>query len=129
MPSSQRWLEVFLVSDAAAPVWVDVKGASMEPSLVDGDRVLVEPLGAGVEPYRGEVVLARLASSLVIHRVVTVSDGVAVTKGDARVDVDPPVRLDGVLGRVVQVRPSWRGRTRRHLRRARSFAKALGGTR
>ena len=74
----RRWLDV-----------VEVRGASMAPSLLPGDRLLVEShTYEGRHPRPGEVVLAadpRERERELIKRVATVDDeaGSAELRGDA----------------------------------------------
>lgn len=74
----RRWLDV-----------VEVHGASMAPSLLPGDRLLVESRSfEGRAPRPGEVVLAadpRAPGRELIKRVATVDDGAGLAdlRGDA----------------------------------------------
>src|SRR3954447_19924226 len=52
------------------PPVVEVAGTSMEPSLLKGWKVRIEPTNDA--PRAGDVVLLRCASGFVIHRVVHV---------------------------------------------------------
>lgn len=82
--------------------WIPVDGDSMWPSLRAGDVACVEPLTG--EPRPGEVVLARLPSALVVHRVLACdADGCAL-RGDNSDGADPRVPVSQVLGRVRRVR-------------------------
>ena len=91
----------------------------MRPSYVDGDWVLVEPASASHPVRVGEVVLTRWSDRLVTHRVVSLRDGVAVTRGDACSWNDPPIPVSALLGRVIGVRrakrilPAMRGTARK----------------
>lgn len=74
----------------------------MWPSLRSGDVACVEPLAEAPRP--GEVVLARFAHALVVHRVRRSDGETCVLLGDnARVE-DPPLPRARVLGRVGFVR-------------------------
>ena len=106
-----------LVAGAAA-VWcarellerVRISGASMEPALRDGDRVLVSRLVYWLRPPRpGDVGLARVAAvpgGLTVKRVVALcDDGRLVLQGDnLAFSTDSrhfgPVPRHAVLGRV-----------------------------
>ena len=73
----------------------------MAPTLVDGQIVVVEPAPAG-EGYRlGDVIVTRHDDGLVIHRLATLRGELAITRGDARVAPDAPVRIGSIIGRVV----------------------------
>src|SRR3989475_3669499 len=74
-----------------------VSGFSMLPSIWPGDIACVSRVAA----YRpGDVVLFSRKGRLFVHRVVEMSGGAVVTRGDSMLDVDPPVALSDVLGRV-----------------------------
>ena len=78
-----------------------VEGTSMMPFLRPGMRVLID--FAPRQLRRGDVVLFRQGPHAVVHRMVArTSDGVRA-RGDNRANLDPPVRVDDVLGRVVSV--------------------------
>ena len=86
------------------------KGASMFPTIKDGEIVTVEP----IEPRhvkRGDIILyktRKLGSPLIAHRVVSVRrDKRNVTafilRGDASQSDDAPIEPGQVLGRVISV--------------------------
>src|SRR2546425_5624891 len=71
-------------------------GFSMLPSIWPGDIACVSRVAA----YRpGDVVLFSRKGRLFIHRVVEMSGGAVVTRGDSMLDADPPVAVSDVLGR------------------------------
>lgn len=74
----------------------------MWPSLRSGDLVAVEPCAGAPRP--GEVVLARFAHALVVHRVRRCDGDVCVLLGDNARGEDPPLPRERVLGRVGLVR-------------------------
>ncbi len=74
----------------------------MWPSLRSGDLAGVEPLVE--EPRPGEVVLARFAHALVVHRVRRCEGDTCVLRGDNVRAEDPPLPRARVLGRVSLVR-------------------------
>ena len=82
--------------------WIPVKGDSMWPSLRAGDVACVEPLVG--EPAPGEVVLARLAEVLVVHRVLQRDASGYVLRGDNSDAEDPRLPSSRVLGRVRRVK-------------------------
>jgi signal peptidase I len=98
MSRSRRWVEESLRSGLACEL--TLRGGSMAPLLRDGDVVCVEP-GA---PRPGDVVVAERDGRLVTHRLVSLSDGVAVMRGDACRGDDPPLPVSALLGRVVRVK-------------------------
>jgi signal peptidase len=81
-----------------------IRGASMSPTLRDGDLVEVRP----VEPAQlrvGDLVLFKTQQGdLLVHRCVTKSDENGqvwfTTKGDASPSFDSPIGPEQVLGRV-----------------------------
>ena len=57
-----------------------------------------------VDAYRpGDVVLFSRKGRLFVHRVVEMSGGAVVTRGDSMLDADPPVAVSDVLGRVESI--------------------------
>jgi signal peptidase I len=85
------------------PLWLTVRGRSMEPALAEGDEVLLSPLVGS--PVEGEIVVARGRNGgLVLHRVVHASGGRIITRGDACRRDDPPVPPRHVLLRALEVR-------------------------
>src|SRR5258708_13284749 len=68
----------------------------MLPSIWAGDIACVSRVVA----YRpGDVVLFSRKGRLFVRRVVEMSGGAVVTRGDSMLDADPPVALSDVLGR------------------------------
>ena len=81
--------------------WIAVRGDSMWPTLRSADAVLCECV-AVARP--GEIVVAKLPSGVVAHRVVSWSAGGVVLRGDNTASNDATVCADRVLGRVTRVR-------------------------
>ncbi len=82
--------------------WIPVNGDSMWPSLRAGDVACVEPLEGA--PRAGDVVLARLPTTLVVHRVLRADASGCVLRGDNSDGEDPVLAPSRVLGRVRRVR-------------------------
>ena len=80
--------------------WIPVGGASMWPTLRDGDRVVVSP----GEPLQFGDIAAFVGRDrkLVVHRYVGRRKGSQRFLGDACSDMDRPVEPDAVLGRVTR---------------------------
>jgi signal peptidase I len=74
----------------------------MWPSLRSGDVARVEPLTEAPRP--GEVVVARFAHALVVHRVRRCDADACVLRGDNVPAEDPPLPRARLLGRVGLVR-------------------------
>ncbi|MCI9446635.1 MAG: hypothetical protein HFH36_04420 [Lachnospiraceae bacterium] len=82
-------------------VQITISGYSMYPMLVPGrDSVILAPLN-GVQPKRGDVMLYRRDSSiLVLHRVWRVRrDGIYMV-GDNQTETEGPLRADQMRGRL-----------------------------
>lgn len=79
-----------------------VLSGSMEPTLSVGDLLIVVPS----DEYRiGDIVVYESAGISVVHRIIALEDGVAVTQGDANNACDDPISLSAVKGRVVRAIP------------------------
>jgi len=107
MAYSTGWTEASLRRPEAPNEWIVVRGSSMEPLLVDGDRILVTATHDRA-PSVGEIVVYRQGPDLVAHRVVAARGQQLVTKGDAATRCDAPIGLASVLARVVETRRSGR---------------------
>lgn len=85
-----------VVSEGGA-LWVRVRGTSMIPSIPRDAAVLLRPVGAeGVSI--GDVALAELPDgTAVLHRVLSVGEGVVVMKGDNLPRADAPISADRLL--------------------------------
>lgn len=106
---SDRWTALVAESLAAGlSVRCTATGQSMEPAILDGETVILEPIMAGdLEP--GMVVLAVLGERALIHRVIDVvrdANGAVArvrTRGDALPGDDPEGKPQDVRGRAVAV--------------------------
>jgi len=83
-----------------SPVRATVRGTSMWPTLSPGDRVRVDPVPPGWRPRPGDVVAATGPSGIVVHRVISASDGRVVTWGDNAAMADEPIGTEKIVGRV-----------------------------
>lgn len=83
-----------------------ITGASMEPSFQAGDLVLVRPRSSYAP---GDIVAYRSATvgAVLLHRIVSLDEGVATLRGDANAtdDLDRP-RADELIGALVLRIPS-----------------------
>src|SRR5436190_7248117 len=82
-----------------------IRGTSMEPTLPDGARIKVCPSRTGTYEV-GEIAACLHGGSLVAHRIVSRGAGRArgyvVTQGDGRLICDRPLRVDDILGVVIE---------------------------
>jgi signal peptidase I len=96
-----------------------VRGTCMIPTLASGDRVVMAPTTP--ENIRvGDVVLVN--DRRFIHRVVRIDRdaGLIVTKADNFREEDPPVRIEAVIGTVVDIERPLSIRVRRVLSQVRA---------
>jgi signal peptidase I len=101
------------ILEAALGVWgqaggqhlIPISGRSMLPAIHDGDHALVSHGCAGVRP--GDVIVFRHKGTLIAHRVLRIEGGddgpTFVTKGDNAPQLDPPLRADEIVGRVLAI--------------------------
>lgn len=78
------------------------EGGSMFPTVRNGDRVRLEPLGTGPVPL-GAVVLCVVEGHWVLHRVVRQDGNMLILRGDNQEHDDPPIRRNAVLGTAVDI--------------------------
>jgi hypothetical protein len=110
-----------------APFWLDVTGRSMGDTIHAGSQVLLD---APAAPRIGEIwAFCSDDGTLVVHRSLGRGRNGFRFQGDGRIDGDPPVAPDRIIGRVREVRhgdhhwrPGWRDR---YLRTARLVAMRL----
>lgn len=75
-----------------------VLSGSMEPELSVGDLILV----AENDHYTvGDVVVFQDTTSLIVHRIVDVSDEYVITQGDANNASDEPIAKETIKGKVI----------------------------
>ncbi len=85
---------------AGRPFAFEAHGNSMSPFIRDGDLVYLKPCSR----YRvGDVVLSGTEHGVVLHRIVRMTSGQVVTRGDAAGREDPPVAVTDLLGRVYRL--------------------------
>ena len=65
------------------PVTIPVKGISMAPFLVEGDRVEVVRVAPG-DPKAGDLMVFLRGSELVVHRFLAARGGLFLEKGDGQ---------------------------------------------
>jgi len=96
--------ELALVS---GKVQLRVAGASMVPVLWPGDQITVR-LSDSSKLGPDAIVVFRQSERLVVHRVIRRMSDRIVTRGDARLCCDRPVKATEVLGRVESIRRNGR---------------------
>ena len=84
---------------------VRVLSGSMEPTFSEGALLVVARVASPGEVSAGDIVVYDEGESLVVHRVVEVSGGMAVTQGDANNAPDEPIELSQVKARAVAWTP------------------------
>lgn len=77
-----------------------VTSGSMWPALKTGDLILIEGV-TKQDLKKGDVVVWRNEGGFTIHRIVTLNDSTAVTKGDANFKEDEPVAYEDIIGRAL----------------------------
>jgi hypothetical protein len=97
-----------LIAELAAgkiPTEITVRGGSMRPTLLDGDRVQLVPAGA-TEVRVGDLIVWQGEDGRpIMHRLVgwwPVGGWRLLTMGDACRRLDPPASPDRVIGRVIE---------------------------
>ena len=88
---------------ASGKLRVRTVGRSMVPTLMSGDEIVVASVP--VEALRpGDLILFQGVRELVCHRLVAVSGGALLTRGDAGSSADERIAPHQVLGKVVDIR-------------------------
>ena len=91
-------------------------GNSMQPAIIDGDVLMVEPIGPAAINI-GDIILYQAARRIIAHRVMHVEKGGIpkdqpatrimhysfILRGDASYSYDEPVYPDQILGKIVSV--------------------------
>ena len=71
---------------------------SMEPAIMTDELIIVKASETYAE---GDVVVYQTGRILVVHRIVSMADGMAVTRGDANNADDAPIELSQIRGKVI----------------------------
>jgi signal peptidase I len=101
------------------------RGFSMSPFIRDGDVLTLSPLAHGKLRLGDIVAFPNVTTNgLIVHRVVAIKDGCAVTRGDNADWPDGRVSLCDVLARVTRVERDGRN-VRRGLGAGRLFIASL----
>ena len=78
-----------------------VRGSSMEPVLKPGDAIVIQSIQT-VRFQRGDILAVARAGDIVTHRLIRISGGHLILKGDRSPWLDDPVSVYDVLGIVVE---------------------------
>jgi signal peptidase I len=103
------------IRDALLATWktspkertLDIRGTSMRPLIVEGDRIVIEPVGTATPISIGDIVVFESATGLVAHRIIdrirTGETTSYLEKGDNRFY---PTSIDhqALIGRVIEIR-------------------------
>jgi len=85
-------------------VRIITRGLSMFPLISTGDRITVSPEKS---PSIGDLMVFKSNDQMVCHRLVRVfeKDGMKYyqTRGDSFINLDEPVTLDQILGKVIRI--------------------------
>lgn len=84
--------------NAGGEIWLRASGASMWPTVLDDEQVLLAHPGT-VLP--GDIVLVQGEQRVVLHRVASVHAGRVVTWGDACLVPDAEVAMERVVARAL----------------------------
>lgn len=84
--------------EAGGELWLRASGASMFPTILDDEQVLLARAGT---IRAGDVVLVDTGGRVVLHRVTRVRADRVVTCGDGSAVPDPEVSRDRVLARAL----------------------------
>jgi signal peptidase I len=90
------------VARSSGKVQIRVYGTSMVPTLWPGDMVIVRPCQPS-ELLPDSLIMFRRNGGLVVHRLIHRTKDQIVARGDAHSDLDEPVGLSDVVGRVESV--------------------------
>ena len=81
-------------------VKITLVGTSMQPTLCEGDILTLAPLDG--HPAVGDVVLFRYQGQHLLHRIISVADGIYTMQGDNCVSTES-CRRDAIVARLVAV--------------------------
>jgi signal peptidase I len=91
-------------------------GKSMQPAILDGDCLMVEPVEAAAVKV-GDIILYHTQNRIIAHRVMDIGKGEIagsqaiahvihysfILRGDAAYSYDEPVHADQIVGKIVSV--------------------------
>ncbi|PKO04488.1 MAG: hypothetical protein CVU41_16670 [Chloroflexi bacterium HGW-Chloroflexi-3] len=80
-----------------------VTGNCMKPLIYKGNWVFIEPILTDPGIQKGEIVLIDRGMDFVVHRLIRINDSEIIAQGDWSKFADHPVKIDQVLGYIVEV--------------------------
>jgi signal peptidase I len=97
------------VLESGNSVELPATGYSMFPTFIPGNRIVIDPLPAGVLPLPGSVLVFTENDLLVMHRLIEITPGnneklMFITRGDSRRESDKPFCRQQLLGEAVKYR-------------------------
>ena len=90
------------LSESGQRLKLEVISPSMLPILRPGDKIVVQNTGAESLEI-GDVVIALRKGEFITHRLVGLGSKEYYTKGDNARYLDPPVKLESILGKVIAI--------------------------
>ncbi|MBE0684907.1 MAG: S24/S26 family peptidase [Anaerolineaceae bacterium] len=75
----------------------------MKPLIQKGDWVFIEPSSNRLGFQKGEIVLIDRGMDFVIHRLIRINGSEIITRGDWSRFSDPQVKLEQILGQVIEI--------------------------
>jgi signal peptidase I len=81
-----------------------ITSGSMWPELKKGDLVFIQGAKNKESVKIGDIVVYRNQKGFTIHRVVRVGENAIITKGDANIISDAPVKYEDIIGKAVVFR-------------------------
>ncbi len=89
---------------------VPLTGSSMSPTLMQGrDNLVLAPLPSQAKLRRYDVVLFRYHGTYILHRIVKMDGDTLVTRGDALISTETPLRSD-VVAKLVAISDTQTGK-------------------
>lgn len=91
-------------------ITIPLTGTSMSPTLQQGrDNLVLAPLSPNVPLRRYDVVLFRYRGAYILHRIMKIKGDTLVTRGDALVSTETPLRSD-LVARLIAVKDTQTGK-------------------
>ncbi|HEC79686.1 MAG: hypothetical protein B6D57_00900 [Candidatus Coatesbacteria bacterium 4484_99] len=76
-------------------------GNSMEPNITDSMKITFEKTTDDIR--LGDIIAYSANGITMVHRVVHIGRGVVYTKGDNRLEIEGPIKVGDILGKVVHI--------------------------